>query len=308
MPAVTSKINPTVGSKLNEVKGLLLRSGIDRPDIAAAILVASAMKCPRLELSVDFNEQLSPAQNEKINEGISRLEKHEPIQYVLGATDFMGRVFKCDPRALIPRPETEELVDLMLNCEPFRQIENPSVIDIGTGNGCIVVTLALHKKKGKYLAIDISARAIELAKENALLHNVLDSITFIVADFMGEEIPSGIRNFNIADFTTRKIPEGIDAVVANPPYVRTADYQRLAKHIRCWEPRRALDGGEDGLEIIRPLVKKAFEILKPDRFLFLEIGFDQWKKVRQLLAQTGFKSGLVRRDLSGRNRMVMAVK
>ena len=104
------------------------------------------------------------------------------------------------------------------------------------------------------------------------------------------------------------MPAALDAVVANPPYVRTADFQQLADNIRRWEPRAALDGGEDGLQVIRPLIKKAYEILKPHRFLFLEIGFDQRIRVQQLLAAAGFRRSFIRRDQAGQDRLVMAVK
>lgn len=285
------EIKSTLREILNKAENHLQRAGIEQPELAAGMLICSTLNCPRLELYLRLNEKLTSAQIEAIREGTRRLGRHEPIQYVLGRTDFMGHVFKCDHRAQVPRPETEELVNLIIGHEPLWQIEHPSIIDIGTGSGCIIVSLALHKKKGKYWAVDISADAIALAEENARAHGVSHLIKFITTDLTDDAIPSGM-----------------DAVVANPPYVRAADFHRLEKNVRLWEPRLALDGGEDGLQVLRPLIKKAHEVLKPDRFLFLEIGFDQWVKVQQLLAETGFRKSLLRRDQAGQNRMVIAVK
>jgi release factor glutamine methyltransferase len=284
-------IKASVGSVIHKAGRHLKNAGIDQPELAAEILIASVLNCPRLELYIRLNEILTSAQVVTIEDGTRRLGKHEPIGYVLGRADFMGHFFKCDRRALIPRPETEELVEFVIGYEPLWQFERPSIIDIGTGSGCIIISLALHKKKGNFHAIDVSADAIELAKENARTNNVAGVIKFLSADFAGGEIPSGM-----------------DAVVANPPYVRTADFLKLEKNVRLWEPRLALDGGEDGLQFIRPLVRKAYKILKPDRFLFLEIGFDQWPAVQKLLVETGFRHGSAHHDLAGQNRLVMAVK
>lgn len=281
----------TIQNCLKAAVQYLGNAGVEQPELAAGILIASRLNCPRLELYSRLNENLTPAQIETIRAGTRRMGKHEPIQYVLGRTDFMGHIFKCDPRALVPRPETEELVSLIAGYEPLWRLETPSIIDIGTGSGCIIVSLALRRKKGKYLAVDVSADAIALAGENARAHGVSRAIKFITADLADKAIPSGM-----------------DAVVANPPYVRTADFLRLEKNVRLWEPRRALDGGKDGRQVIRPLVKKAHEILKPGRFLFLEIGFDQWPAVRQLLAKTGFRQSFLRRDRAGQNRLVTAIK
>jgi len=275
---------------LDESENRLKFAGIERPDLAAGMLCSSVLGCPRLELALRAREMLSRAQVDKIMEGVSRLEKHEPIQYVLGTTEFMGHVFKCDPRALIPRPETEQLVELVFSHKPLWQTKRTKIIDIGTGTGCIAVSLALLRPKAMIWAIDISPEAIELAKENAGLHGV-NSITFLTADL------------NDLDLSLE-----MDAVVANPPYVRTADYCRLEKHIRLWEPRTALDGGGDGLEAIRPLISKAFQMLGGNGRLFMEIGFDQWPEVERLLVRTGFRRCALKHDYSGNARMAIAEK
>lgn len=276
---------------LDEAVQQLQCAGIEQPRLAAEILIAAAVNCPRLELYLRFDEKLTPHQLDNIQKGIKRLTAHEPIQYVLGQTEFMGHSFKCDRRALIPRPETEEMTDWIIGYEPLWQIDCPAVVDIGTGSGCIIISLALSGRKGHFWAVDISPEAIELARENARMHNVLSSISFITA--------------GIAD---GKIPCGMDAVIANPPYVRSADYHGLAGNIRFWEPRLALDGGDNGLHVIHPIITQAFRILKPNRCLFLEIGAGQGPAVRSLLTQTGFSQSLLRRDQAGHDRLILAIK
>jgi release factor glutamine methyltransferase len=290
-PGQADKTALTVDKAIRRTIKHLQSTGIGEPELAAQILAASRLNCPRLELFTRLNDKLTATQFAAIEEGCRRIAAHEPIQYVIGYTDFMGHSFKCDSRCLIPRPETEELVELIIGHEPLWQIEAPAVIDIGTGNGCIIISLALSRKCGNFMATDVSSDALALAEENARVNNVSHLIKFACADLAGADIPPGM-----------------DAVVSNPPYVRTAEFDKLDKNIRLWEPRLALDGGDDGLQVIGRIIRKAYEILKPDRFLFMEIGFDQWPAVQNMLAETGFHRSTVRLDCSGHNRLVMAVK
>lgn len=285
------RIKASVGAVIQKAEDRLRAAGVDEPRLVSETIVAAAMGCPRLELFTRFNERLAPGRLAGLDKKIRRLEKHEPLQYVLGGTEFMGRKFKCDSRALIPRPETEELVELAINHEPLWRLERPAIIDIGTGTGCIVVSLALSRQNAKYFAADISAGAIDLARQNARLHKCLSAIKFMKLDLAGAQMPVGL-----------------DAVIANPPYVRRADFSRLDRNVRLWEPRLALDGGADGLRVIRPLVKKAFQILKPGRWLFMEIGAGQWPAVEGLILSAGFRQCAVRRDQAGHARMAIAVK
>ncbi|MFA7158671.1 MAG: peptide chain release factor N(5)-glutamine methyltransferase [Kiritimatiellia bacterium] len=266
-------------------------AGVQEPELNAQLLASSGLGCPRLELFTRMDEKLSATQFAAIEEGTRRLADHEPIQYVLGRAEFMGRVFKCDRRALIPRPETEELVEFVAGHELFKQAEAPRVIDAGTGCGCIAISLALIKKKGDFLALDVSAGAAALAGENALSNGAAELVRVMTADFAAADIPPGL-----------------DAVVTNPPYVRTDEFGKLDRNIRLWEPRIALDGGDDGLRLIEPFAKKAHALLKPDGLLFMEIGNNQWPLVQALLAETGFRRTAVRLDCAGHNRLVLAVK
>ena len=259
------------------------------PRQACELLLSRLLNCGRLELYVKFETRLAEKQLEAMRRGVKRLAAGEPIQYIIGRIEFMRRSFKVDRRALIPRPETELLVETVLGCEILWQRESPVVCEIGTGCGCIIISLAHERRGAKYTAIDVSEEALQLAAENAALLGVADSIFFA-----GGELADAVE------------PDSLDAIVANLPYVSTGDWQSLPVHIRAHEPRVALDGGEDGLTIIGMVVPDAWFALKPGGWLFLEIGADQGEKVAGLLNAGEFEDVQVRKDLAGKDRIVSA--
>jgi release factor glutamine methyltransferase len=264
----------------------LAGKGVDQPRLTAELLMSHVLQCPRLHLYLKFETQLDEEQLGPLRTGIKRLGAGEPLQYVLGDTEFMGHRFKVDRRALIPRPETEELVDRVLKCAPLWSGARPAVVDVGTGSGCIVISLALARPEASYLAIDASAAALELARENAELNKA-----------------AGIE-FRTGDLLAGLASASVDAVIANLPYIPTRDCEALPRNIREHEPHSALDGGEDGLGPIRLLVESAWETLKPGGYLFLEIGFDQGGRVVKCLKERGYDTVAVHQDLGGRDRMV----
>ena len=268
----------------------LAGKGVDQPRLMAEQLMSQVLRCPRLQLYLRFETPLEEPQLAPLRVGIKRLGAGEPLQYVVGDTEFMGHRLKVDRRALIPRPETEELVDSVLKCAPLWETQSPAVADVGTGSGCIVISLALARPEARYMAIDASAEAIELAQENAALYKA-PSIDFRVGDLLeGVEASS------------------LDAVIANLPYIPTRDCLSLPRHIREHEPLSALDGGEDGLSVIGRLVEEARDVLKPGGRLFLEIGFDQGRRVVKCLEALGYNAVTVHQDLGRRDRMVEAHK
>jgi release factor glutamine methyltransferase len=252
--------------------------------------MSHVLQCPRLQLYLKFETLLEESQLAPLRDGIKRLGTGEPLQYVLGDTEFMGHRLHVDRRALIPRPETEELVERVLACDPLWSLAQPALADVGTGSGCIVISLALARPEGRYLAIDASVAALELARENAALNKA-----------------AGIE-FRTGDLLAGVEPGSLDAVVANLPYIATGDCAALPRHIREHEPLSALDGGEDGLRVIRLLVESAWECLRPGGRLFLEIGFDQGGHVVKCLEKRGYDTVAVHKDLGGRNRIVDAHK
>ena len=277
----------TLRDVIEAATGYLERKGVDGPRLACELLASRLLSCPRLELYVRFNSMLNEKLLGAMRRGVKRVGDGEPVQYVMGQTEFMGHVFKVDRRALIPRPETEVIVRRVLDCDPLWGESRPAVADIGTGCGCIVISLALAKPDALYLGLDTSDDAVALATENATRLNVGDKIGFSAQD--------------IADLVE---PSSLDAVVANLPYVTTADCESLPRHIREHEPRSALDGGPDGLRAIDGLVHDSTMILKPGGRLFIEIGADQAQDVAGMLTEAGFEDTAVTQDLAGRDRVV----
>ncbi len=262
--------------------------GVDAPRLACELLLARLLRCRPLELALHYDQAVPANLLEAMRRGLRRVADGEPVQYVLGQTSFMGHVLKVDKRALIPRPETEQLVELVLACAPLWQGAEPAVADVGTGSGCIAISLALARPRVRCLAVDTSAEALALALENATLHGVIGRVTFAPTELS-----------DVAE------PAMLDAVVSNPPYIRTADWEQLPVHIRGHEPRQALDGGSDGLRVLAAVAEEAALALKPGGLLFLEIGADQGPAVRRLLEETGFVDVDIRRDLAGLNRFAL---
>jgi len=223
---------------LNAGTGFLESKNIENPRLICEMLLSRLLRCPRLELYMKHDKELSEKMLEAMRRGIKRAADGEPVQYITGEAGFMNSTFKVDKRALIPRPETEVLVNMVLECKSIWEQESPAIVDVGTGSGCIILSIAAEKPKGKYLAIDISEEALALARENAVELNLSERVHFINAD--------------LADVVD---PESIDAVVANLPYIPGNVCETLATQVRDHEPRTALDGGPDGLDIIRSVIQ-----------------------------------------------------
>jgi release factor glutamine methyltransferase len=264
--------------------------GVPQPRLAAEQLMSHALKCPRLQLYLRFEALLDEDQLAPLRAAIRRLGAGEPLQYVVGDTEFMGRRFKTDRRALIPRPDTETLVEGVLNCATLWARPRPAVVDVGTGSGCVAISLALARPEADYVALDSSEAALALARENAALNRA----------------PAIV--FRAGDVLTGMPPASADAVVANLPYIRTAECASLPRHIRDYEPLSALDGGTDGLDLVRRLIAEACPVLRPGGALFLEIGFDQGADVVKSLQQCGYADIGVLKDLGGRDRVARAFR
>jgi release factor glutamine methyltransferase len=207
------------------------------------------------------------------------------VQYVLGQWDFRTLTLKVDRRALIPRPETEQLVDLVLQSPQVRNGEKPLVVDVGTGTGCIILSLAKEMKDGVFVGLDISPEALTLARENALFTGLDGRVLFAESDGCGEFDPASV-----------------DVLVSNPPYIPSKVVDGLEPHIRDHEPRLALDGGPDGLDVYRSLLLDAVMVLKPGGGVFFEIGDEQGAAMRDLLEEYGFTHVGVVKDYAGKDR------
>ena len=264
--------------------------GVPEARVASELLAARLLRVGR-GLLVGAMEKETPEKClEAMRRGMTRLVRGEPIQYVLGEWDFRALTLKCDRRALIPRPETEELVTRVLKFLP--SAERPLVVDVGTGTGAIILSLAKEfVGDAVFLGTDVSEDAIALARENAEKCGLSDRVKFAVAD--------GLDEFDE--------PQSVDVIVSNPPYVETAVCETLDPRVRNYEPRLALDGGASGLDFYERYLADAVNLLKPGGAVFFEIGENQGEAVRKLMFDCGFDDIHVEPDAAGLDRYASAV-
>jgi release factor glutamine methyltransferase len=267
----------------------LQRHGVDDARVACEWLAARLLGCARLDLCRHYDRTLTQPQLDALRRGVKRLAAREPVQYLLGEWEFRNLTLTVDRRALIPRPETEQLVDRVLAAADIWARPAPLILDVGTGTGCIALSLAQERPQGRYIAIDTSADALALARENAERCGLTARVTFRQGRGCGE-FEAGCA----------------DAIVSNPPYIRRDQIADLAPHIRDHEPRLALDGGTDGLDVIRAIAHDAFMVLRPGGRLFFEIGDDQGPAVRELLERLGFDEVGIQPDYAGTPRFALA--
>ncbi len=260
------------------------------PRLIAEELMGSLLDLPRLKLFLHPHKQLTRSQIDEYWAQVERVAGGEPLQFITGRAGFMGFTFKTDRRALIPRPETECLVEDVLGYAPLWQQHAPHVVDVGTGSGCIILSLATLRPRGRYTAIDISEEAIGLARENEKQVRPKASVDWLVGNLLDELNPGTA-----------------DAIVSNLPYIRSRDIEELDPDIRQHEPREALNGGHDGLDLIRRLARDAGRVLKDRGALFLEVGDGQADDVLACLDQSGFEDIRVHNDLTGRCRTLRGI-
>lgn len=268
--------------------------GVPDARVAAELLAARLLRLGRGMLTGELGKEVPERCLEAMRRGMRRLVDGEPIQYVLGEWDFRTLTLKCDRRALIPRPETEELVTRVLKHlqRPNHQTPKPFVVDVGTGTGAIILSLAKEfKGDGIFLGTDVSEDAIALAKENAARCGLQNRVKLAIADGLDEFDEPGI----------------VDVIVSNPPYVESAVCEALDPRVKDWEPRLALDGGASGLDFYDRYLGDALNILKPGGAVFFEIGENQGESVRKLMFDYGFDGISIEKDFAGHDRYASAV-
>lgn len=282
----------TIMKILNWTKQYFAEKGVEDPRSDAEVLLCAVLKCERLTLYVDFERPLTDEELALMRSYVLRRVKHEPINYILGEKAFMRNVFKVTPATLVPRPETELLVESLVKAAPFLQAEGAvKILDIGTGSGAIIVSLLDYLPQAKGVGVDISVDALVVAKENAEKIGVKERCGFLRSDV----------------FSRVPLEKKFDIIVSNPPYIPAADIAGLAQDVQQ-EPHGALDGGEDGLDFYRRICAEAAEHLAEDGLLAFEIGINQSEAVCKLCLEHGFKKAVVRKDYAGIDRMVFALK
>jgi release factor glutamine methyltransferase len=256
----------SIGEALQKASERLNWAGVPEARKEARSLLAHVLEVDWSVLITDADKPVADVSLSRFHELVSRRMTGEPAQYITGTQDFYGRRFEVNPDVLIPRPETEGLIETAVSfvsptISPFW------ICDVGTGSGCIAITLLCEKHFAHAIGVDISEAALEVAKRNANAHNVANRVSFIQSDCF--------------DALTRD--NTFDLIVSNPPYVSAKVLQGLQREVRDHEPRVALTPGDDGLAIIRRLIKEAPPFLKPGGHLVIEIGFDQSEKIAELL-------------------------
>ena len=280
----------TVLEVIQRSAGFLGKKGVDSPRLQAEWLLARVLQVPRLNLYLSFDRKLSESELDAIRELVRRRGDREPLQHILGSASFCGFEIKVSPHVLVPRPETELLAERawqrLATCAALR----PAALDWGTGSGCIAIALAVHCPVAEIHALDVSVEALTLARENAAKNGVAERIHFHSSDgFSG--LPSGLS---------------FDLIASNPPYIPNAEIETLSPEVRDHDPRRALDGGPDGLDFYRRLAGDAAGFLRSEGSMLLEFGDGQREQVCEILVQHNWIVESVESDYSGRPRILRA--
>jgi len=324
----------TIQKLLNWVTEYLTSKGIDSPRLSAELLLISVLAMKRIELYTQFDSPVAKQQLDRMHDLVKRAGRHEPIAYLVGKTEFYSLEINVTPACMIPRPETELLVERAIEFLRARPVRDSSmgntllrqfcrtngartgtqyVCDLCTGSGCIAVAIAKNYPDARIIATDICDAALAVAAGNVEKHQLKERITLLCGDLF-DPIVSGLapdsRNRGLdVDKLVPDSDRGFDLIVCNPPYVSTAEYEKLDKNVKDYEPKVALFAGVDGLDIYRRIIKKADRFLKPDAALMLEIGYAQGRAVKELLGQTGsFAEIKIEKDLHNNDRIATAQK
>jgi release factor glutamine methyltransferase len=274
----------TVLEVLQSTSEYFAKKGIESPRLNIEHLLAQALGKKRIELYLEFDRPLSESILGPLREKVRKRGEGVPLQHLLGNWDFYGRTFKVDGRGLIPRPETECIIETAL--EEMKPGTKGRLVDVGTGSGILAITLALERPELEVVGVDISPEALMLARENAELL-APKQLTFKQSDLLA----------NLTPF--------VDCIVANLPYIPTGELEHLQKEVR-FDPVLALDGGQDGLDLIKRLVVSAPAIFAPNGLLLLELGKGQAETVMRLLAEENYRDISAKKDYQGVHRIVSA--
>ncbi len=286
----------TVLETIQRSAEFLAGKGVDSPRLQAELLLAHTLKTERVQLYLGFERVLTPAEIELMRGLVRRRGRREPLQQITGSSCFCGLEIAVDRRVLVPRPETELLAEggwqflQGLVRQGQRAAPAPTALEFGVGSGCLAIALAVHCPQARVYGVEVSAEALEVARQNASRHGVADRLELWLGDGFGA-VPAGLR---------------ADLVVSNPPYIPSAELDSLAPEVRDHEPRLALDGGPDGLQYYRRLAAEAGPFLAPAGRLMVELGDGQAEALRQILRSQNWIVEEVREDYTSRPRILVA--
>jgi len=273
----------TIGKLLGWTKTHFESRGVDEPRLSAEILLAHVLGCRRIDLYARFEHAPTEEERAKLRELVRAAAEHQPIAYLVGHKEFYSLDFVVTPDVLIPRPETELLVEQALAWCQSHSRDRHDLLDVGTGSGCIAIAICKRRPSIHAVASDISEVALKIASENIRRHELTERVRVVQADWL--VLPKDVVP-----------PGGFDVIVSNPPYITEADRDELPENVRGYEPAVALFGGQDGLELFRRIANDAPRNLKPGGLLLMEIGLGQTDAIESLMTAQG------RFELTGRYR------
>jgi release factor glutamine methyltransferase len=282
---------PTLGELIAETQRTLEQAGIDSAGQEALWIIEHALRLPAHQIVANRDRSPSFAELQAARVLIGRRVAREPLQYILGTQEFCGLEFDVNPAVLIPRPETELLVETVVQRIPVER--QATIVDVCTGSGCIAVTIARLRPRARVIATDLSNASLNIAKQNAVRHAVSERITWLEGDL-------------VRPLTEQKLEECIDVIVSNPPYIAEADWAMLQPEVRLYEPRSALVAGSQGTELHERLLQEADRYLVPGGVLVMEIGAGQARALRRIVDRiSGYRFHQPVYDAAGLERVVI---
>ena len=273
---------------LDDASHQLVLNNIKTPKLDSELILAKTLDLERENILLNLNNEIKKSLIKKFNYYLNLRKKNIPIAHILNYKFFWKYKFFVDKNVLIPRPETELIIEKILKILPLSS--NKNILDIGTGSGCIAISLMKERPNCRITAIDKSKKAIKVAKKNAEMHQVKKKIKFL--------------NIDVDKYFSNKY----DIIISNPPYITNSELLSLDKDVKLNEPKIALSGGFSGLEIFFKIINKCNRLLKNNGMLILEIGHKQGNKLKQYLKSKGFNKIKIYKDLSGKNRCLVSTK
>ncbi|MFL6273622.1 MAG: peptide chain release factor N(5)-glutamine methyltransferase [Blastocatellia bacterium] len=286
---------PTIAEAILEGARRLEQAGESEARRTAGLLLAYRLRVDRTHLLTHPEQAISAEDRQAFLQMIERRAAGEPVQYITEHQEFYGRDFLVTPAVLIPRPETEFLIERVLALVRDMQQAAPLIVDLGTGSGCIAVTLAVELPAARIIATDISGAALEVARQNVAQHGVSARIEFYEGDLLAPLIALGLDN-------------RVDILASNPPYVAENQPEMVQRDVREFEPHGALFGGADGLNFYRRLLVEAFSVVRPGGFLVCEIGYSQLDAIAEMVAASHWQLVEIIHDLQGIARTLVIRK
>jgi release factor glutamine methyltransferase len=295
------QLKQTLASAVERLDG----ADVGSPRMNAEVLLMFVLGADRAYLYAHPERELTPEETARYEEVLARRATGMPSQYITGHQEFWGLDFVVSPAVLIPRPETEHLVETVL--ELARGVQRPKLVDVGTGSGCVALALAHELPGAEVFAVDLSAEALEIARANAARLQLDKRVRFLQCNVL-DVIPSEELRPSRGTLMDRIVLSDFDFVVSNPPYVAFSEADKVQKSVQEFEPRMAVFAGPHGTDVIGPLIEQAHRALKPGGWLALEIGYSMRDEVVNLLSPTMWEDVRVVPDLQGIPRVVAAKK